>query len=501
MNNSKRLWIVAAIVLLLLLALAAFFFWLTGGQDRSGENVPGREEGLIHVKSIYVFDTNRNLVKPVGIGADRNGNFFVTLRDSAVVVQFDRNGNYVSHFGERGLAVGNMMVPLGTAVDSLAGHVYVVDRSRFRLICFSTQGEYLWEVTLLNPLNVVVGPDGDVYVLTFGPIVHLTAQGELVQEVGSRGFSEGQFDFPRGAVALADDELIIADTNNTRLQRVKLSGELTATVEWVEGTPPRFQDDPNTRFGLPTGVAVDGRGRIVVMDGFRHTLEMLDPETREVLTDFGGEREGNSAGMFNLPTGIVRLYGDTYAVTDTFNDRVQIIRLIAPGDRNPLTLYPWLKWLLPLLLLPLLLLFGRKRIFVTEETLERALDEGKARLVIGVYRKLHALPEVVDRFADTMEVDVRMGDFLVPVQIAEETSGDVEPDAAAPETTSAEEMLARAAERSRIERLLLRRHLIVCADPAQCTRVEELKGKPVSYEELLEEYAIAEEAAEAPAQE
>jgi hypothetical protein len=335
---------------------------------------------------------------------------------------------------------------------------------------------------------VTVGPDGDVYVLTFGPIVHLTNQGELVKEVGTRGFAEGQFDFPRAAVAVGVNRLVVADTNNTRLQQVEVSGELTATVEWVLGEPPRVQDDPGTRFRVPSGVTLDERGRVVVLDGFRHVIEMIDPETLETISDFGGEREGSGDGRFGLPTGITRLYGDTYAITDTYNDRVQIVRLIAPEDMGPLALYPWLKWLLPLLLLPLAFLFGRKRAFATEETLARAVAEGKARLVLGVYRTLYVLPEVADGYADVIEGDVRLGDYLVPVVIQ---TGDA---AEAPERPlTAEERLAEAARPSTVQKLMLARHRVLCADETQYARIEELGRKPASYDELVAEYALADE--------
>jgi hypothetical protein len=389
----------------------------------------------------------------------------------------------VRDFGERGLESGKLMIPLGTAVDDLAGQVYVVDRSRFRLICFTPTGEYLWEVPVLNPLDVSVGASGDVFVFTFGPVVQFSPQGELIREVGTRGFAEGQFDFPRASVAVGDDTLIVADSNNARLQRVQIAGELTATAEWVLGEPPRVQDDPTTRFGVPSGVATDERGRIIVVDGFRHILEMIDPETRETLTDFGGEREGSAAGLFSLPTQITRMYGDTYAIADTFNDRIQIVRLIAPADRNVFTLYPWLKWLglLPLLLLALL--FGRKRVFVTEESFARAVTEGRARLLIGAFRKLHVLAPVAEAYADLVESEIRLGDYLVVVEPDMRADGDASGDA--------EQVLADAARPTTLQRVLLSRHRVVCVGQEQCERFEQHGRKTVSYDELIEEYVLA----------
>jgi DNA-binding beta-propeller fold protein YncE len=508
--NNRRLFVLLGAILLLVLALAGFYLWLNGGQNAAqtaATDEPGANSGLIPVKSIYVYGPGKSLQKPVGIGADPQGNFFVTLRDVGKVIEFDRAGNPVREFGTHGLKPGQLLAPMDVAVDRLADHIYVVDRASLRLIAYDGRGTYLWEVPILGPLSVDVAANGDVLVSTFGPMVRFSSEGEVLKQVGSRGRYPGQFDFPRGAVIDPQSgDVYVADSNNARVQKVKESGTITATVDWILGRPPLSAQDAKTRFGVPSGVTLDPQGRLIVLDGFRNKIEMINPQTTALISDFGGERRGNSDGQFNMPTQISHLVGDYYAVTDTYNDRVQIIRLLGP-NATVFASYPWLKWLLLLLLLPLLLLFGRKRTFVTEETLDRAVEDGHVRLLLAVYKKMYVLPEVAAKFEETTEGDVKLGEYLEPVSRKEAQGKGVDKEAAAAAAaelieaemkesglSEPEQRLVDIMQRTTLQRALLARHLALTADEDQSERFAENDVKVMPYEHILEDYAIPEDA-------
>ena len=91
------------------------------------------------------------------------------------------------------------------------------------------------------------------------------------------------------------------------------------------GTP-----EPAAPFDLPQDIVFDGAGRLVVVDAFKFKLIVVSPDDGAVLASYGesGERDG----FFFYPTGIdydpVR---DWFAVADTRNDRVQIVRLPGSG--------------------------------------------------------------------------------------------------------------------------------------------------------------------------
>ncbi len=480
MQQNRKLLILLVVMVLAILGLGGFYLYLaggSGGETDSGAEKSASQTGLIPVRSIYLYGNGKNLVRPTGIGSDSQGNIYATLIDSALVVQYDQSGNFVTSWGKRGSAPGELLSPLAVAADRLARQVYVLDRSRLRLIAYDLQGKYLWEVPILNPVSLTVASNGEIIVATYGPIARFSSEGELLGQVGDRGKTSGQFDYPRAIVSDKSGSIYVADTNNNRVVRAKLTGEATASVTWVLGRPPAGQDDPTVRFGLPTGIALDARGRVIVLDSFNHTIEMLDPQTSKSLSTFGGERRGPTNGEFNLPTQIVGLGGDLFAVSDTYNDRLQIIRLVAPGERLPWRIYPWVKWLLLLPLLLLLLVLGRKRFFLTDDVLTVAVQEGNARLLVGAVKSPKALTETVDSLSDTTEQDVMIAEYLTRVSGEGDTP------------------LARvlsAAQTSTIEKLLIRRHVIVCADGQECEEARAAGFKTLSYAEVQAEFSLKE---------
>jgi len=475
-KSNKTLLAILALLLVLLVGLGGLFLWLTGGADTEDEQAEEVPTGLVHVTSIYTAD-GENLLRPVGIGADEDGGFFVTLRDAQRVVEFDRNGRWQRTWGERGVAGGQLMAPVGVDVDRLAGHVYVTDRSRLRLVCYSTEGEFLWEQPVLNPITPVVTPDG-VLVTTFGPLVLLSDQGEVVREVGSRGPQPGQFDYARGAVSAVGTDVIVADSNNSRVQRVALQGETTATVRWVDGAPPRFQDDPQVAYGLPSSVALDDQGRTYVLDGFKHSIVVLDSETGKRLHVFN-ELQGRGDGRFNLPTGIVHLGGDTFAITDTYNDRVQIVRLLLPGEDSVVNRYPWLWLLPPAALLGLLAwLLSRTRYFATDAAVQRAVDEGNLRLIVAVGRRLYVTTPVAERLSDYEEDGIALGEYLVAVPVSDD------------EPAQAAETLLLAAKPDGWKRFVSPRPRIVVEGDGETQMAGERGIKVFTYDELASTYTV-----------
>jgi len=483
MQGTRRLWIVVAIVILAALALLGFYVWLVGGSSTtadSGESEVTAGDGIIPVKSIYTFDGNENMLRPVGVGADDDGGFFVTLLDPLKVVEFDADGEYVRHWGERGTDPGQLLSPTGVAVDRLSDHVYVIDRARLKLIAYSTDGTYLWEVPVLNPISVEVDPEGAVVITTFGPLATFTSEGELTGQTGSRGPDPGQYDYARQTVSDGTGIVYVADANNARVQSVRMEGDVTSTVNWVAGTKPVDAEDVSGRFALPTGVALTQDDRPLVLDSFRHTISLLDPENGELVTDFGGERRGGADGLLEFPTNITHLSGDRFAITDTGNDRVQIVRIVTPEDQQPWNIYPLLRWLLLLPLLLLALLFGRKRTFVTDAALARAIEDGNARLLLSATKQPFVLPDTIERYGAEVEEGLTIGEFLRPLEVE---TGPIE---------TADERLIQAGQRSTIQRLLLRRHVVVCVEPAQCERVREARLKPLTYDEIVEQYALKE---------
>lgn len=113
--------------------------------------------------------------------------------------------------------------------------------------------------------------------------------GELGEADGSRKSAE--FRLPSGVAVDADGQVIVADTGN-QLIRTVADGSVTTTAGILLGFDDlgfplgAFADGSadKSAFDEPTGVAVDARGRIIVADAANHAIRAITPdgETRTI---------------------------------------------------------------------------------------------------------------------------------------------------------------------------------------------------------------------------
>ncbi len=158
------------------------------------------------------------------------------VEDLDVVFQFDKEGNILTQFG-----AGMFVWPHGIDVDD-EGNVWVADArgneagtKGHQVIKFSPEGEVLLrlgtagvagrtETTFDQPNDVVVAPNGDVFVADGHPsngnnrIVKFDSQGNYLLEWGETGSEPGQFRTPH-ALALDEEGLLyVGDRSNRRIQ-------------------------------------------------------------------------------------------------------------------------------------------------------------------------------------------------------------------------------------------------------------------------------------------
>ncbi|HWN70052.1 MAG TPA: hypothetical protein VNM90_20570 [Haliangium sp.] len=179
-----------------------------------------------------------------------------------------------------------------------------------------------------NPVNVMIGPDGNIYVADFGndSIRRITPSGMV-----STLIEQSNFRRPFGMVFAADGTLYAqTDTNDTgglstttgTIWRVDLaSGEATVVARNI---------------GRPRGLARLSDGRLVLAEGPRHSVLLLDPDaaspTPTLLAgsndaQLGGYVDGTgAAARFNRPQDAVVVDDEIY-VADRENHRIRKITL------------------------------------------------------------------------------------------------------------------------------------------------------------------------------
>jgi streptogramin lyase len=197
-----------------------------------------------------------------------NGDVWVFHRSDPPLLRFDPSGTVVKSFG-----AGLFVQAHGMALDR-DGNVWVTDSQTKdgkgqQVFKFSPEGKLLMTLgkagvagegpdTFSGPADVVVAPNGDVFVAdghiansTVGRVVKFSKDGTFIKAWGKRGKGPGEFDTPHAIAMDSQGRIFVADRGNNRIQIFDQDG--------------RFIDQWK-QFGRPSGVFVDRTDTIYVAD-------------------------------------------------------------------------------------------------------------------------------------------------------------------------------------------------------------------------------------------
>jgi peptidylglycine monooxygenase len=205
---------------------------------------------------------------PVGQGTvtdvavDGRGHIFVLLRRdplctpaSPAVIELAPDGSRVSQWGEE-IADAHMLMV------SESNRIFVVDRDAHEVIIFNRQGKRIGQIGRRNqpgrpfnhPTDIAFIPDGRIVVSDgYGNgMVHIFASdGAHLWGFGEVGTAPGKFLTPHAIWPVAENQVVVADRENHRLQLLDTEG--TVLDVW-------------TGFFRPQAIWGDGAGHLYVTD-------------------------------------------------------------------------------------------------------------------------------------------------------------------------------------------------------------------------------------------
>ena len=91
----------------------------------------------------------------------------------------------------------------------------------------------------------------------------------------------GQFQIPNGISFLNNNEVLIADSSNCRIQRLNIQTEAIVASLGRKGRE-------KGEFGMPINVTVDDKERIVVTEWDNHRIQVMSKEGESIFT-FGDD--------------------------------------------------------------------------------------------------------------------------------------------------------------------------------------------------------------------
>ncbi len=161
--------------------------------------------------------------RPANLTFAPNGDFFVA--DGYVnsrVVKYNKDGEYLTHWGKKGTGDGEFDLVHDVALDS-QGRLYVADRTNQRVQIFDTNGKFLGKWTDVGaPWGLIYSKRENVLYMCDGVnnrIVKLSLDGKILGVLSSYGKIPGKLDFPHTIALDSTGAIYVAEIKNWRVQK------------------------------------------------------------------------------------------------------------------------------------------------------------------------------------------------------------------------------------------------------------------------------------------
>jgi tripartite motif-containing protein 71 len=257
---------------------------------------------------------------PRGVALDRNtGEVWVVDTRGARLGLFTADG--VPLFAT---TPSNHLVEPTRAVVDGRGRLLVLDIDHTAVKVLNYRGEYLGTLELPGLPDepslgaIAMGADGNLYVgeNRQGRIHVYSPDLRLILKFGSVGTEEGQFQSIAG-IAVDDQAIYVVDHQVIAVQVFDKRGR------FLRGWGKHDMGPAN--FSLPEAVALDSKGRVVVVDALRHEIKFFDTDGK-FLARFGGF--GRRAGNVSFPCDVAIDSAGRVYVAERGNGRVQVFELL-----------------------------------------------------------------------------------------------------------------------------------------------------------------------------
>jgi uncharacterized protein (TIGR03437 family) len=298
---------------------------------------------------------NAQLDFPAGLAVDRLGALYIADSGNERVRKILAGGIISTYLG--GSTSTLLGTPLGIAVD-MAGTLFVADRSLVGVHSYTVAGAWTnatGTAQLTAPHDLAVDLNGVLYIADGGHIrkvasgqIQTVAGDGYLHAIGDGGLATDAMLSQPSAIALnGAGSLYIADTGTQRVRQVLPTG----VIQTLAGTGIAGYLSDNVvasaaMLNLPTGVALDAAGDILIADTWNQRIRQVTADGRihtlvgTGAVGVGAEGLAPAQTPLSEPSGVCIDRGGTLFVVDTFNHRVleaapQAMVVTAAGNGAP----------------------------------------------------------------------------------------------------------------------------------------------------------------------
>jgi DNA-binding beta-propeller fold protein YncE len=240
----------------------------------------------------------------------------------------DRDGNFLLKWGSEGAGPGQFNEPWGIAIGA-DGTVFVADTWNHRVQSFTPTGQFLNSFGSFSnvqhdpqadpgkfwgPRDIAIDAEDNLYVTDTGNkrIQKFTPEGQFLQAWGGGGIIPGTFEEPVGIDIDEQGNIYVADTWNRRIQ--KFDADFNPITEW-EVSGWESESVVNKPY-----LVTDRQGRVFISDPEGYRIIAYDGETGEAIVTWG--QYGQDLASFQLPTGVAVDGEGHLLVADSDNNRI-----------------------------------------------------------------------------------------------------------------------------------------------------------------------------------
>ena len=250
---------------------------------------------------------------PSSIDVDSDESVYVSDEYTSLISIFEKDGDHLGGWGEKGSGEGELDGPSGLAFDR-EDDLYIVDSLNHRVQKFTRDGKYLatWgskgsgEGQFDMPWGIAIDGQGYVYVADWNNdrVQKFSSEGVYLASFGTPGTGEGQLRRPSGVAVDSEGDVYVTDWGNNRLNiytpggsfLTSLIGDAETPSVWCQGdidanpdvVKARQRTDLTAEWRLerPVAVNVDDQGRIMVLETIRGRIQIYVKERNFVDAQF-----------------------------------------------------------------------------------------------------------------------------------------------------------------------------------------------------------------------
>ena len=164
---------------------------------------------------------------------------------------------------------------------------------------------------LEGPAGIAVNSEGLIAVADCGKHLLFDKEGKYVRKLGRFGKNQGKLDHPADVAFITDDEILVADEFNHRIQRFNIHTGNFISCFAKSGTG-------GAEFQYPAGVCMDGQQRVAVAEYNNSRVQVLTKDGAPVF-EFGD----SGPEKLNSPLSCI-YHKDMFIVSDSENGCVKV---------------------------------------------------------------------------------------------------------------------------------------------------------------------------------